>query len=168
MQELTRLVNRRKRVARRLYKKNPLFAVYEMKKTYEYYDEELLAFDIMLRSPRKKKRGKKNPKSIYGLRVRQIQKMWNLLEIARHENDLLSYNKWANLIAMYNDSHAHRRDITLTVKYKDENGNQDNVDYHFRWNTMEGKIQHFLKLVKQAKSHMELKELRASTMFDAI
>lgn len=126
----------RKNFARRVYRKNKLFALAEIRSRYPDYDEQQLTKDLTFKS--KKTRCKKH-KPIMDLRRCQLEKLAKKL----NSGDLpeQEYHTICNRIVLLQNAHNHRLPIPLTVKLQGET-----LVYDFNWKTKEYIVKSFVEL----------------------
>lgn len=139
----------RKNFVRRVFSKNKLFAIAEIRTRYPDYDEAQLAKDLVLRS-KKQKRQKHKP--VLDLRRCQLQKLAQRL----NKDDLSEkeYTATCNKIVMLQNAHDRRLPIPLTVKLQGET-----LIYEFTWRTREPVIKSFVEMAnKNGMTHESLKK----------
>ncbi|WP_091157432.1 hypothetical protein [Mucilaginibacter pineti] len=139
----------RRNFVRRVYRKNKLFALEEIRTRYPDYEDVLLIKDLAVKS-RKPKRKKHKP--ILDLRRCQLEKLTALLR----SGDLpeVEYHSVCNRIVMLQNAHDLRLPIPLTVKLQGET-----LVYDFDWKTRENIVKSFVELAnKQGMTHELLKK----------
>lgn len=147
----------RRNFVRRVYRKNKLFALEEIRTRYPDYEEVLLLKDVAVKS--KKVKPKKH-KPTLDLRRCQLEKLSALLR----SGDLpeMEYHSVCNRIVMLQNAHDRRLPIPLSVKLQGET-----LIYDFDWKTRENIVKSFVELAnKQGMTHEVLKsryqEVRSS------
>lgn len=147
----------RRNFVRRVYRKNKLFALEEIRTRYPDYEEVLLLKDVAVKS--KKVKPKKH-KPTLDLRRCQLEKLGALLR----SGDLpeMEYHSVCNRIVMLQNAHDRRLPIPLSVKLQGET-----LIYDFDWKTRENIVKSFVELAnKQGMTHEVLKsryqEVRSS------
>lgn len=137
----------RRNFARRVYAKNKLFALQEIRERYPSYDEETLAADLLIKT-RKVKRAKRKP--IFDLRRCQLEKLAAKLRYG--ELDEKEYHDTCCRIALLQQSHDSRVAIPIAVTF-----NRETLVYHFDWRTRENIIKSFVGLANQkGMTHQQL------------
>ena len=129
----------RRNFVRRVYGKNRLFALEEIRGKYPAYTEEMLSADLV-RKPGKPKRKKHKP--VTDLRGCQLQKLAHLLRCG--ELDSKTYHDTCNKIVMLQNAHNQRLPIPLTVKLQGET-----LVYDFAWRIREGVVKSFVELANR-------------------
>lgn len=142
---------------RRVYRKNKLFALDEIRNRYPDYEEVMLLKDVAVKS---KKVKRKNHKPMLDLRRCQLEKLSALLR----SGDLpeQEYHNVCNRMVMLQNAHDRRLPIPLSVKLQGET-----LVYDFDWKTRENIVKSFVELAnKQGMTHEVLKkryqEIRSS------
>jgi hypothetical protein len=139
----------RRNFVRRVYRKNKLFALEEIRTRYPDYEEVLLQKDLAVKSQKPKR---KKHKPILDLRRCQLEKLTSLLR----SGDLpeLEYHSVCNRIGMLQNAHDRRLPIPLSVKLQGET-----LVYDFDWKTRENIVKSFVELAnKQGMTHDLLKK----------
>jgi len=126
----------RRNFVRRVYRKNKLFALAEIREKYPDYPEDMLMADLVSRKF-KTKRGKKPP--FTDLRRCQLQKMAG--KISNGQLPQEEYHKLCCRIVMLQQAHNSRVPIPIKVTL----GKVTKV-YYFRWQTRESVVKSFVCL----------------------
>jgi hypothetical protein len=155
---LRSLERTRKNFIRRVFSKNRLFALSEIRTRYPDYSEDMLARDL-LRKPGKKKAKKR--KQVKDLRRSQLEKL--AFKLRSPELTVEEYNTTCNRIVLLQNAHDRRLPIPLTVKLQGET-----LVYFFNWQTREQVVKSFVELAnKPGITHEQLganyKEITASS-----
>ncbi len=139
----------RKNFVRRIYHKNKLFAMEEIRIKYKDYTEEMLQTDLIVKNskPKRKKR-----KPIVDLRRCQLEKLAHrLLSVDLNERD---YHNTCCRIVMLQNAHDCRLPIPLTVTLTKET-----FIYSFDWRTRESVVKSFVTLANTTgMTHEELRK----------
>jgi hypothetical protein len=126
----------RKNFVRRIYRRNPLFALEEIRTRYADYVEEQLTLDLQI----KKKIAKpKKQKPVLDLRRCQLEKL--AAELRHEDLPPVEYNTICNRIVLLQNAHDLRLAIPLTVKLQGET-----LVYDFNWKTRERVVKDFAAL----------------------
>lgn len=144
--EEQKLLWRRKLHARRVFNKNPMFAIEEISVRYPGYCEDLLLSDIKLKS--KSKKTKKKKKSIWDFRRRQLDKYAGLLKYT--DRDSKEYHDICIKMVMLEEANRAKSDIALFVKLGDEK-----IVYSFAWTTKESHIKDFIRFANSGNATHE-------------
>lgn len=140
----------RRNFVRRVYEKNKLFAMEEIRAKYPEYAEAQLAADLQ-EKPGKAKRKKQKP--IVDLRRCQLQKLAAKLTLT--EQDPANYHRLCNQIVLLQNAHDRRLPIPLTVKLQGET-----LVYDFKWQTRESAVKNFVALANQnGMTHPQLQKI---------
>jgi hypothetical protein len=126
----------RKNFVRRIYHKNKLFAMEEIRTRYKDYTEEMLHTDLIIKKC-KPKRTKRKP--ITDLRRCQLEKLAHRLQYS-DLNDKDYHNTCCRMVMLQN-AHDHRLPIPLTVTL-----NKETILYSFDWRTRESVVKSFVDL----------------------
>ncbi|NHA02669.1 hypothetical protein G7092_02615 [Mucilaginibacter sp. HC2] len=139
----------RRNFARRVYQKNKLFALQEIRTKYPDYSEESLMADLHV-ARKKEKRSKHKP--VTDLRGCQLQKLAHRLKyVPLEEKD---YNDTCNRIAILQQAHNLRLPVPLMVNLQKEK-----LVYSFPWKIREGVVKDFVALAnKPGMTHQALRE----------
>jgi uncharacterized LabA/DUF88 family protein len=138
----------RRNFVRRVYAKNKLFAMEEIRQRYQQYSAEQLQVDLHIR---KSKIKRKKQKLLLDLRRCQLQKLASKL---RNDLSETEYQQLCNRIVLLQNAHDLRLPIPLTVKMQGET-----LVYDFDWRTREGVVKNFVALAnKKGMTHTDLKE----------
>jgi len=124
---------RRRNFVRRIFGKNPLFAILEIRDRYPDYTEEELAIDLKRKSQPVKRDKSKTPRD---LRRCQLRK---LAENLKYEDDEQNYHRLCNRIVLLENAHRDHADIPLLVNLE-----QIAKAYYFHWLTSEIEIKRFV------------------------
>lgn len=126
--------NRRRLHARRVYKKNPLFALDIIRIRYPDYTESMLLDDLRRRTKKRSFRSKK--KEPRDFRRVQLEKM--IMELKFTDKSTAAYNTLCHKIALFHQAHEAKQDIRLTCKVENKT-----AIYLFKWSTTESVIKQF-------------------------
>jgi hypothetical protein len=139
----------RKNFVRRVFKKNPLFAVEEIQTRYPEYNERMLYYDL---KRKKAKSNRKKSKPIVDLRRCQLEKLARKLSLEDlSEQD---YQSTCFRIVMLQNAHDLRLPIPLTVTL-----NKKTLVYSFNWRTRERVVKSFVDLANtQGMTHEQLEK----------
>jgi hypothetical protein len=126
----------RKNFVRRIYHRNKLFAMEEIRERYKDYTEEMLYADLIIKNskPKRKKR-----KPIVDLRRCQLEKLAHRLQSADLNGK--DYHNTCCRMVMLQNAHDHRLPIPLTVTL-----NKETILYSFNWRTRESVVKSFVDL----------------------
>lgn len=140
---------RRKNFVRRVYQRNKLFALEEIRQTYPDYTETSLLADLKMRPPKPKR---KKHKPITDLRRCQLEKLAKRLK--NGDLDEKEYHQTCCKMVMLWQAHEQRLPIPLTVKISGEV-----LVYSFDWQTRENVVKSFAELANtKGITHDQLKE----------
>lgn len=140
---------RRKNMVRRIYNRNPLFALEEIRHQYPGYTEEQLAADL-LKKQHKERRKKVKP--ITDLRRCQLKKLAACLN--HPETSEKDYHHTCCRMVMLQTAHDLRLPIPLVVKL-----DNNSLVYTFNWKTRENVVKSFASLANtKGMSHQVLGE----------
>jgi hypothetical protein len=137
----------RKNFVRRVYHKNKLFALEEIRVKYPDFTAEALQKDLF-----KKRNGnkKKKHKPIVDLRRCQLVKLAQKLDVENLSEE--DYQNTCNRIVMLQNAHNLRLPIPLTVTI-----NKETLVYSFKWQTRESVVKSFVTLANTSgMTHVEL------------
>lgn len=138
----------RRNLARRIYSKNKLFALSEIRESYPGYTEEQLLADLV-KGKSKLKRSKRPP--VTDLRRCQLQKL--AAKIERGDLNTTEYNSICCKIVMLQQAHDLRLPIPLTVTL-----NRVTEVYSFPWRARESVVKSFATLANtHGMTHEKLK-----------
>ncbi|MDB5086759.1 MAG: hypothetical protein JWR09_753 [Mucilaginibacter sp.] len=126
----------RKNFVRRVFKRNKLFAMEEIRCKYCDYNEEMLYADLTVHH---KKPKRKKCKPITDLRRCQLEKLADRLKTF-NINDKDYHNTCCRMVMLQN-AHNHRLPIPLTVTL-----NKETLIYSFHWRTRESVVKSFVDL----------------------
>lgn len=144
----------RRNFVRRVYQKNKLFAMEEIRTKYPEYTEAMLTADLH----QKKKAAKRTKhKPVTDLRQCQLQKLAHRLKYV--ELDEKDYNDTCNRIAILQKAHSLRLPVPLLVKLKKEA-----LVYSFPWRIREGVVKEFVALANKADMTHEILQERHNEM----
>ncbi len=139
----------RRNFVRRVYQKNKLFAMEEIKTKYPEYTEAMLAADLH-RTKKSAKRKKHKP--VTDLRQCQLGKLAHRLKY--NQLDDKAYHDTCNRIAILQQAHRLRLPVPLLVNLQKEA-----LVYSFPWKIREGVVKEFVALANQTgMTHQTLKE----------
>lgn len=139
----------RRNLARRVYQKNKLFALQEIRLKYPDYTEAMLLADLHIK---KKKEKRKKYKPVTDLRGCQLQKLAHRLKYM--PLDEKEYNDTCNRIAILQQAHSLRLPVPLVVNLEKET-----LVYSFPWRIREGVVKDFVALANKAgMTHQALQE----------
>ena len=139
----------RKNFVRRVFKKNKLFALAEIRLRYPRYTEQMLREDLKIKRAKPKN---KKQKPIVDLRRCQLGKLAVKLSVC--EMDENEYHTVCNRIALLQNAHNHRLPIPLTVKLQGET-----LVYDFNWKTRERIIKNFVEMANvKGMTHEQLRK----------
>ncbi|NHA05581.1 hypothetical protein G7092_17350 [Mucilaginibacter sp. HC2] len=137
----------RRNTVRRVYKKNPLFALEEIRTKYPDYSEGMLPCDLMTGKIKVKKT---KCKPVLDLRRCQLKKLTHKL-LAGNLN-ARDYQNTCCRIVMLQNAHNLRLPIPLTVTL-----NRQTLVYAFNWRTRETVVKSFVELANtRGMTHEEL------------
>lgn len=137
----------RKNFVRRIYHKNKLFALEEIRMRYPDYTEIMLLSDLQIKS-RKTKRKKHKP--VTDLRRCQLEKL--AARVRSGALDEKEYHQACCRIVMLQNAHDHRLPIPLSVTL-----NNKTLVYSFSWRTRENVVKSFVVLANaKGMNHDEL------------
>lgn len=132
--KVTRQANtRRRNTVRRIFKKNKLFALHEIREIYPDYIVDMLDDDLKTK-PKKKELPKGKMKEDF--RSSQLRKIKDSLKY--DELDNVAYSKLCVKFAFYTSSLNSKRNIVLPVKIEGIK-----IEYYFKWYTEEDIIKKF-------------------------
>ncbi|QEM06185.1 hypothetical protein DIU31_022685 [Mucilaginibacter rubeus] len=137
----------RKNFVRRVFQKNPLFAIEEIQTRYPDFNETMLYHDL---NRKKAKSKRKKTKPIVDLRRCQLEKLARKLSLEDiSEQD---YQSTCCRIVLLQNAHTLRLPIPLTVTL-----NKDTLVYSFNWRTRETVVKSFVDLANtQGMTHEQL------------
>lgn len=139
----------RRNFVRRVWQKNKLFAIEEIKAKYPDYTANMLAADL---HQKKKAAKRKKHKPVTDLRQCQLQKLAHRLKYAGLDEK--DYNETCNRIAILQQAHSQRLPVPLLVNLQKEA-----LVYSFPWKIREGVVKDFVALAnKPGMTHKDLKE----------
>ncbi len=155
---LRSLERTRKNFIRRVFSKNKLFALLEIRTRYPDYSEDMLARDLHSKPGKKKAKKRKQVKD---LRRSQLEKL--AFKLRSPELTVEEYNTTCNRIVLLQNAHNRRLPIPLTVKLQGQT-----LVYSFNWQTREQVVKSFVELAnKPGITHEQLganyKEIKASS-----
>jgi hypothetical protein len=137
----------RKNFARRIYYKNKLFALEEIRLRYPDYTESMLLTDLQIKS-HKTKRKKHKPTT--DLRRCQLEKL--AARLCSGALDEKEYHQVCCRMVILQNAHDHRLPIPLTVTF-----NKETLVYSFSWRTRENVVKSFVSLANaKGMNHEEL------------
>ncbi|QEM07893.1 hypothetical protein DIU31_031940 [Mucilaginibacter rubeus] len=140
---------KRRNLARRVWQKNKLFALQEIRVKYPDYTEEMLLADLHIK---KKKEKRKKHKPVTDLRGCQLQKLAHRLKYV--PLDEKEYHNTCNRIAILQQAHSLRLPVPLVVNLEKET-----LVYSFPWRIREGVVKDFVALANKAgMTHQALQE----------
>lgn len=128
----------RRNYVRRVYRKNKLFALEEIRAKYPDYTEAMLQADLFVKKRRRCR--KKKSKPIVDLRRCQMEKLarkLSLEDLSEHD-----YHHTCCRIVLLQNAHKLRLPIQLTVTL-----NKNKLVYSFNWRTRESVVKSFVGLV---------------------
>ncbi|GAA3989764.1 hypothetical protein [Mucilaginibacter dorajii] len=137
----------RRNFVRRVYQKNPLFALEEIRIRFPGYTEVMLMTDLAVK---KQKKRKKKHKPVLDLRRCQLEKLAHRLQ---SENLIeKDYQSTCCRMVMLQNAHDHRLPIPLMVTL-----NKETLVYSFHWRTREKVVKSFVELANiKGTTHQEL------------
>lgn len=139
----------RKNFVRRIYHKNKLFALDEIRLRYPHYTNDMLLADLKVKSRKAKK---KKHKPITDLRRCQLEKLAVRLRVGALDEK--EYHQTCCRMVMLQNAHDHRLPIPLTVKI-----NGEVLVYSFNWKTREDIVKSFVNLANtKGMTHETLKK----------
>lgn len=138
----------RRNYVRRVYRKNKLFALEEIRAKYPDYTEAMLQADLFVKKSRRCR--KKKSKPIVDLRRCQLEKLarkLSLEDLSEHD-----YHHTCCRIVLLQNAHKLRLPIRLTVTL-----NQNKLVYSFNWRIRENVVKSFVGLANlQGMTHEQL------------
>ncbi|PAW95068.1 hypothetical protein CKK33_16830 [Mucilaginibacter sp. MD40] len=139
----------RRNFVRRVWQKNKLFAMEEIRVKYPDYTANMLAADL---HQKKKTAKRKKHKPVTDLRQCQLQKLAHRLKYA--QLDEKDYHDTCNRIAILQQAHSLRLPVPLLVNLQKEA-----LVYSFPWKIREGVVKNFVTLAnKPGMTHQALQE----------
>ncbi len=137
----------RRNYVRRVYQKNKLFALEEVRAKYPDYTEAMLQADLLVK---KRRFRKKKSKPIVDLRRCQLEKLarkLNFEDLSEHD-----YHHTCCRIVLLQNAHKLRLPIRLTVTL-----NKNKLIYSFNWRTRESVVKSFVGLANaKGMTHEQL------------
>ncbi|EHQ30974.1 hypothetical protein [Mucilaginibacter paludis] len=139
----------RRNFVRRVWQKNKLFALEEIRIKYPDYIEDMLADDLHIV---KKTAKRKKHKPITDLRRCQLEKLAHRLKYAQLDDK--AYHETCNRIVILQHAHSLRLPVPLLVNLQ-----QEALVYSFPWQIREGVVKDFVALAnKLGMTHHALQE----------
>jgi len=139
----------RRNFVRRVWQKNKLFAMEEIRLKYPDYTADVLTADL---HQKKKTAKRKKLRPVTDLRQCQLQKLAHRLKYT--QLDEKDYNDTCNRIAILQQAHSLRLPVPLLVNLQKEA-----LVYSFPWKIREGVVKDFVALAnKPGMTHQALQE----------
>jgi len=144
--------------ARRIFKRDTLFAVNIIRERYPGYTEEMLLDDIRRRSPVKPQI--KGRKPAFDFRTRQIEKL--VMELRFTDRNSKEYNSLCHRLTLMVNAHKAKQQIKLTCKVEGKA-----MIYLFHWSTAEKDIKQFAAMANQKGiTHEQLDQFKKELLKD--
>ncbi|WP_311947098.1 hypothetical protein [Mucilaginibacter terrae] len=147
----------RKNFVRRVYTRNKLFALAEIREKYPDYSEVMLMADLKVKKGKLKA---KKHKPVLDLRRCQLEKLAQRLRSGVLDD--AAYHATCCKIVMLQQAHDLRLPIPLTVTFS-----KQSLVYYFNWRTRESVVKAFVELANTKGMTHEVLKIKYQEMVDS-